>query len=123
MQKILGEAFAAKCARLLKVKGATMHSVARYLECSPSTVYRATGGRKRVVAHDTTKWVEATRKARAKSDQGPRNVGQSKETIRRSRGTGKRGVPTSRKNQQAHNTRRHVKAKRIEAKRAAFRAS
>lgn len=129
MRKILGDGFAKKCRELLKAPHANMLTVARKLECSPSTVYRATGGKKRA-AVTAVKWVEETRKARTKT--GRKNsVGATKATRSKARkGTGVRGLPKNRDKQQAGNRERAAvaklaadKAKRIAAKRAAMNAA
>lgn len=101
MQKILGEAFATKCRNMLKVPGANMHSVARKLGCSPSTVYRATGGKKRANEQPVAtnrKWMETTRKSRTITGRS-RTVGRSKAQREKER---RRGRPDGR-------TQRHTR--------------
>lgn len=63
MRKLIGEAFKSKCEALMAA-GGNIHTVARKLKCSPSTVYRATGGKKRSTEGDSEKWIEKTRVAR-----------------------------------------------------------
>jgi len=66
-KSILTDAFVAKIHTELKKPHATMHSVARKLKCSTSTVYRATGGKGRLDSGKTTAWVERARRQRTKT--------------------------------------------------------
>jgi hypothetical protein len=45
-KRIITEAFVAKATKALKKKHATIHTVARDLKTSPSTIQRATGGKR-----------------------------------------------------------------------------
>ena len=63
---ILTEKFVAKIHAELRKPGANMHAVARKLGCSPSTIYRATGGKARLASGKTTVWVESARRQRVK---------------------------------------------------------
>lgn len=136
MRKILGEAFAEKCRALLKVDGADMYSVARKLDCSYSTVYRATGGKRRTLGLPKKKldeFSEAVRMARTTSTQGKRNVGTSKAAQRKAHGR-KRGqqrvssIVTRMKTAKATakvraKSEKKAREARVAAKREALRAS
>lgn len=91
MRKIIGEAFKAKCAKLLQEPGANIHTVGRKLKCGPSTVYRATGGKRRVLA-DASEWVETTRKARTKTGRANGVGAATKENARRATSAVKRAA-------------------------------
>lgn len=66
MKSLLTPAFVAKVHTELKKSGASMHSVARKMNCSPSTIYRATGGKECLLAGKTTAFVEKARRERTK---------------------------------------------------------
>jgi hypothetical protein len=70
-KSILTDTFVAKIHAELRKPKATMHSVARKLKCSASTVYRATGGKLRLDMGETTAWVASARRQRAKAQQRP----------------------------------------------------
>jgi hypothetical protein len=77
-KSILTDLFVAKIHAELKKPNATMHTVARKLRCSPSTIYRATGGKGRLDSGKTTAWVASAKRVKAQRRSHRNSVSRAK---------------------------------------------
>lgn len=65
MKKITTDLFIKKCRAELRRPEASIHSVARKMQCSAVTIYRVTGGRARVLAGTSDGWMREQAAAKA----------------------------------------------------------
>jgi len=84
-KSILTDTFVAKIRTELGKPNANMRSVASKLKCSPSTIYRATGGKRRLEGGTTEAWLANGRRPTWKRPTKARRTAKPRRTTKRRR--------------------------------------